>query len=112
MRKSATLNAKKGLRTDIKDLMSGFFAFKRNIIKELNINVIGYKILLEILIKTKGVSIKEMPHTFQDREQGSSKLGMKTIVDYLKLVWKLYRYGKPLEKQEKYSSIKLFSKAG
>ena len=111
MSKFATLIAKKGLGIDTKDPMSGFFAFKRNIIKELNIDAIGYKILLEILVKTKGVSIKEIPYTFQDRELGNSKLDMKTIIDYYKSVWKLYRYGKPLEKQEKRSSVKFLSKA-
>jgi len=111
MSKFATLIAKKGLGIDTKDPMSGFFAFNRNIIKELNIDAIGYKFLLEILVKTRGVSIKEIPYTFQDRELGSSKLGIKTILDYYKSVWKLYRYGKPLEKQEKRSSVKFFSKA-
>lgn len=109
--KFATLIAKKGLGINTKDPMSGFFAFKRNIIKGLNIDAIGYKILLEILVKTKGVSIKEIPYTFQDRKLGSSKLDMKTITDYYKSVWKLYRYGKPLEKQEKRSSVKFLSKA-
>ena len=112
MSKFATLIAKKGLGVNTKDPMSGFFAFKRSIIKELNFDAIGYKILLEILVKTKGVNIKEIPYTFQDREFGSSKLGFKTILDYYKSVWKLYRYGKPLEKQEKRSSVKFLSKAG
>ena len=110
--KSATLIAKKGLGIDTKDPMSGFFAFKRNIIKGLNIDAIGYKILLEILVKTKNVNIKEIPYTFQDREFGSSKLSSGTILDYCRSVWKLYRYGKPLEKQEKRSSVKFLYKAG
>jgi len=112
MSKFATLIAKKGLGIDTKDPMSGFFAFKRNIIKELNIDAIGYKFLLEILVKTKGVNIKEIPYTFQDRELGSSKISIKTIFDYYRSVWKLYRYGKPLEKQEKRSSVKFLYKAG
>jgi len=112
MSKFATLIAKKGLGVNTKDPMSGFFAFKRSIIKELNFDAIGYKILLEIIVKTKGVNIKEIPYTFQDRKFGSSKLGIKTILDYYKSVWKLYRYGKPLEKQEKRSSVKFLSKAG
>jgi dolichol-phosphate mannosyltransferase len=111
MSKFATLIAKKGLGIDTKDPMSGFFAFKRNIIKELNIDAIGYKFLLEILVKTKGVNIKEIPYTFQDRELGSSKLSIKTILDYYKSVWKLYRHGKPVETQEKRSSVKFLSKA-
>jgi len=112
MSKFATLIAKKGLGIDTKDPMSGFFAFKRNIIKGLNIDAIGYKILLEILVKTRDVNVKEIPYTFQDRELGSSKLTMKTIFDYYRSVWKLYRYGKPYEKQEKRSSVKFLYKAG
>ena len=112
MSKFATLIAKKGLGIDTKDPMSGFFAFKRNIIKGLNIDAIGYKILLEILVKTRDVNVKEIPYTFQDRELGSSKLNMKTIFDYYRSVWKLYRYGKPYEKQEKRSSVKFLYKAG
>ena len=112
MSRFATLIAKKGLGVNTKDPMSGFFAFKRSIIKELNFDAIGYKILLEIIVKTKGVNIKEIPYTFQDRKFGSSKLGIKTILDYYKSVWKLYRYGKPLEKQEKRASVKFLSKAG
>jgi len=111
MSKFATLIAKKGLGINTKDPMSGFFAFKKNIINGLNIDAIGYKILLEILVKTKDVTIKEVPYTFQDRKLGSSKLGIKTIFDYYKSVWKLYRYGKPLEEQEKRSSVKFLSKA-
>ena len=110
--KFATFIAKKGLGIDTKDPMSGFFAFKSNIIKGLNLDAIGYKILLEILVKTKNVSIKEIPYTFQDRELGSSKLSSKIIFDYCRSVWKLYRYGKPLEKQEKRSSVKFLYKAG
>ena len=112
MSKFATLIAKKGLGIDTKDPMSGFFAFKRSIIKGLNIDAIGYKILLEILVKTKDVTIKEIPYTFQNRELGSSKVSIKTIFDYYRSVWKLYRYGKPLEKQEKRSSVKFLYKAG
>ncbi|KER06461.1 Undecaprenyl-phosphate 4-deoxy-4-formamido-L-arabinose transferase protein [Marine Group I thaumarchaeote SCGC AAA799-E16] len=111
MSKFATLIAKKGLGIRTKDPMSGFFAFKRNVIDGLSIDAIGYKILLEILVKTKNVSIKEIPYTFQDRELGSSKLTIKTILEYYKSVLKLYRYGKPLENQEKRSSVKFLSKA-
>jgi len=91
--------------------MSGFFAFKKKILRDVKLDAIGYKMLLEILVKTKDVNIKEIPYTFQDREFGSSKLGIKTIFDYLRSVWKLYRYGKPLEIQEKRKSVKFFSKA-
>jgi dolichol-phosphate mannosyltransferase len=111
MSKIATLIAKKGLGVKTKDPMSGFFAFKKNIINELNFDALGYKILLEMLVKTKGVKVKEIPYTFKDRKFGSSKLDNIIIIDYLKSVFKLYKYGKITEKQEGRTSVRFFSKA-
>ncbi len=111
MSKVATIIAKKGLGVKIKDPMSGFFAFKKNIIKELNFDGLGYKILLEIIVKTKGVKIKEIPYTFENRQFGSSKLDSSTIIDYFKSVFKLYKYGKISEKQEGRTSVRFLSKA-
>ena len=109
--KVATKIAKKGLGVKQKDPMSGFFAFKRNIINGLKFDAIGYKMLLEILVKAKGANVKEIPYTFTDRKFGSSKLGFSTITDYTKAVWKLYRSGKNVANQEKRVSIKFLSKA-
>ncbi|WP_086908101.1 glycosyltransferase [Candidatus Nitrosomarinus catalina] len=111
MSKVATLIAKKGLGIKSHDPMSGFFAFKKNILDGLKFDALGYKMLLEILVKTKGVKIEEVPYTFVDRELGSSKLDSSTIFDYFKSVWKLYKYGKTVEKDEKRTSVKFLSKA-
>ena len=70
MSKIATVIAKKGLGIKIKDPMSGFFAFKKNIIKELNFDALGYKFLLEILVKTKGINVKEIPYCVENRKFG------------------------------------------
>ena len=111
MSKVATIIATKGLGVKTKDPMSGFFAFKKNIIKELNFDAIGYKLLLEIIVKTKGINIKEIPYTFENRQFGSSKLDSLTIFNYFKSVFKLYRYGKISEKQEGRASVRFLSKA-
>ena len=112
MSKLATLIAKKGLGVDLADPMSGFFAFKKTIIRGLKFDAIGYKMLLEILVKTKGVAVKEVPYTFTNRKLGSSKVTLSTAFDYAKSVYKLYRYGKSLQKKEKRSSVKFLSKVG
>ncbi len=109
--KIATKIAKKGLGVKADDPMSGFFAFKRNILSGLKFDAIGYKILLEILVKARGVNVKEIPYTFTDRKYGDSKLGISTILDYIKSVCKLYRFGESKEKHEKRPSVKFFSKA-
>jgi len=111
MSKIATMIAKKGLGVKTKDPMSGFFAFKKNIIKELNFDALGYKFLLEILVKTKGINIKEIPYTFENRKLGSSKLDGSTIIDYFKSVWKLYKNGKIKTSNEKRKSVSFLSKA-
>ncbi len=109
--KVATKIANKGLGVKEKDPMSGFFAFKRNIINGLKFDAIGYKMLLEILVKTKGAKVQEIPYTFTDRKLGSSKLGLSTIIDYTKAVLKLYRSGNNAANQEKRTSIRFLSKA-
>ncbi len=109
--KLATVIAKKGLGVSTLDPMSGFFAFKRSIIKGLKFDAIGFKMLLEILVKTKGVSVREIPYTFTDRQFGSSKVTLSTAIDYAKSVWRLYRFGKSERKQEKRPSVRFLSKA-
>lgn len=111
MSTAATKIAKKGLGIDTRDPMSGYFAFRRQIIDGLKFDAIGYKMLLEILVKTKGVSIQEVPYTFSNRTLGSSKLGVSTIFDYGKAIWKLYLYGKKENKKEKPPSAGFLSTA-
>jgi len=109
--KIATSIAKKGLGVQAADPMSGFFAFKRPIIKGLKFDAIGFKMLLEILVKTRGANVREIPYTFTDRKLGSSKVSLSTAYDYAKSVWKLYRYGKSTRKQEKRPSVRFLSQA-
>ena len=104
--------AKKGLGITASDPMSGFFAFKRHIINGLKFDAIGYKMLLEILVKTKGVYVKEIPFTFTNRQLGSSKLSIPIAIDYINSVWKLYRYGRSMKLQEPRASVNFLSKAG
>ena len=111
MSKVATKFAKKGLGIKTDDPMSGFFAFRRKIIEGLKFDAIGYKMLLEILVQTRDVKVQEIPYTFSDRRFGSSKLGASTILDNFKAVWKLYRYGKSVRKQETRTSVRFLSKA-
>lgn len=109
--KIGTIIAKKGLGIKQSDPMSGFFAFNKDVIKGINFDAIGYKLLLEMIVKAKGVSIKEIPYTFLDRQNGKSKLGIKTILEFGHAVWNLYRYGRREQKNEKRTSVRFVSKA-
>jgi dolichol-phosphate mannosyltransferase len=112
MSKGATKIAKYGLGIQVKDPMSGFFAFRRRIIEGVKFDAIGYKMLLEILVKAKGARVKEVPYTFTNRAAGASKLDASVMLDYVRAVWKLYRYGRSVARGEKRASVRFFSKAG
>jgi dolichol-phosphate mannosyltransferase len=112
--KGATKIAKASLKINgVRDPMSGFFLFKRQILKGVKFDTAGYKILLEMLVKAKGIRIKEIPYNFVNRKVGKSKLDTGVIFDYVKAVWRLYRYGRKSEKipPERRESILFVSKA-
>ena len=100
---------------NVRDPISGFFAFPRHIIENIRFDTYGYKLLLEILVKAQGVRVKEIPYTFIDRKSGESKLDNRVMLDYVKAVWYLYRYGRKSKlvtaKEEKRRSVLFLSKA-
>lgn len=109
--KIATKIAKRGLGVEQNDPMSGFFAFKKYLLDGLKFDGMGYKMLLELLVKTRGASVREIPYTFTDRRLGSSKLGPGTMLDFVRSVWRLYRYGKAMSRREPKASVRFVSKA-
>ena len=102
-------NISLGIQT--KDPMSGFFAFKKPIINGLKIDAIGYKLLLEILVKLKDVRIQEIPYTFQNRTDGSSKMDASTVIDYMYSIWRLYLHNRSITDEPR-KSIHFVSKVG
>ena len=71
---------------DVSDPVSGFFAVRKSVVVKAPLKPRGYKILLEVLGKGTWEKDKEIPFEFVDREIGSSKLKLKTIVDYAEQV--------------------------
>lgn len=86
---------------DVRDPISGFFAFPKHLLDRFSIRSNGYKMLLEILIKCKSSDfvVREIPYTFVDREKGKSKTDFGVILDYIQEIWYLYRYGRKRERQ-------------
>ena len=78
--------------TRVKDPMSGLLAFRRNVIEGRKLNVKGYKIGMEILVKGNIRKVVEVPFLFRNRRVGKSKLGMSEYWDYLYNLLKLYFY--------------------
>ena len=88
--KTATQFAR--ILTRVRDPMSGCFMFRKSILKIDDLRPIGYKILLEILVKCPYHSFVEIPYIFRNRFVGKSKLGSKVISQYLRHLLRLYTY--------------------
>ena len=73
----------------VKDPMSGFFALKKSALDGINFDLLGFKILLELLVKGECGRIAEVPYAFASRHNGDSKLTWKEYVNFLRLIWKL-----------------------
>ena len=64
--------------TNVKDPMAGFFAFPKRILRDLKtLNPLGFKIGLEILVKSSPKKTMEIPIRFKERLHGESKLSTK-----------------------------------
>lgn len=68
----------------VSDPMSGYFMFRRSCVQDLDLNPLGYKILIEILGRGRVRWISEVPYVFGERTQGGSKVTARVYVDYLR----------------------------
>jgi len=85
----ATEVARKMLRVEIADPMSGFFMVRRDRFEELapKLSVHGFKILLDLVATAHGsLRAVEIPYTFGARQHGESKLDSMVALDFLGLV--------------------------
>ncbi len=77
--------------TSVKDPMSGFFAVRRGVLESISDwYLIGYKVLLEILVKARSAKVVEIPIHFGVRHYGRSKLNWREVLLYLILITKLF----------------------
>ncbi|RLF16176.1 MAG: glycosyltransferase family 2 protein [Thermoprotei archaeon] len=96
--RAATLMAKLALPRvrGLRDLMSGFFMFKREVIEGVELRPRGFKVLLEILVKGRWSRAAEVPYLFKPRERGKSKLGARVMWNYVEQLLELSSY-RPLK---------------
>ena len=73
----------------VADPMSGFFAIRRSVIEDVNLDPQGYKILLEILGKGCYETVTEVPYCFTERERGESKLTVEEYQNFLEHIGQL-----------------------
>jgi dolichol-phosphate mannosyltransferase len=81
-------------RMPVKDGTGGFKCFRREVLESINLDAIhsnGYSFQIEMNFKAwkKGFRLVELPITFVDRVQGTSKMSKKIVREAVIIVWKL-----------------------
>lgn len=77
------------------DPTSGFMAVRRNLLRDLKLDPVGWKIVLEIVVKADSARLVEIPIVFKNREQGESKLGFGQQLDYVRHLFRLHKHRRP-----------------
>ncbi len=89
MSRFATHLSRLVIKQDLSDPMSGFFAFRGDVLNPAvrNLSNLGFKILLDLLASSpRPLRLKEVPYEFRNRHAGESKLDSQAMWDYLMLL--------------------------
>jgi len=77
--------------TGITDPLVGYFLVRRSVVQACQLRPIGYKILLDVLIRSHWETVSEVPYCFEARQHGESKASFAQGLQFLEhlrtLVW-------------------------
>jgi hypothetical protein len=66
------------------DPLSGFFLIRRSVIEGRTLEPMGYKILLEVLVRGRWSQVSDVPYSFHSRNAGVSKATMREGRQFLR----------------------------
>jgi dolichol-phosphate mannosyltransferase len=75
--------------TRVSDPLSGYYLFRRDVIAGIELHPLGYKTLIEILVRGRVNRIRECPYTMRRRALGRSKFGPRDTQRYVVQLLKL-----------------------
>jgi len=92
--KGGSLYSRLILGVGVRDLTSGYKAFQRAALSAViagNVVSNGYSFQIEMTYRALrlGLSVKEVPIVFVDRQVGASKMDRKIVLEAVTTVWKL-----------------------
>lgn len=103
--RGGSLYARAILFSPYHDLTSGFKAFRREVLEEVDIDGIrsnGYSFQIEVTHRAHqmGFKVVETPIIFNDRKLGTSKMNGRIVAEAMLMVWKL-RFSKRARRKAK-----------
>lgn len=78
-----------GVLGQVSDPMTGFFVIRRSAIQDVPLAPCGYKILVELLVRSRVQKIVEVGYVFRSRQRDESKASAKVFVDYVQHLFRL-----------------------
>jgi dolichol-phosphate mannosyltransferase len=78
--------------TPVRDATSGFFLMRRDRARDVTISAGGFKICLELLIRSEPRLVIEVPYVFTGRTAGESKMNWREAAGYLQQLRDLHAY--------------------
>jgi dolichol-phosphate mannosyltransferase len=92
--KGGSLYSRVVLGLPVRDLTSGYKAFSRRALEEIDLRAVhsnGYSFQIEMTYRAlrRGMRVKEVPIVFVDRTHGRSKMSRGVFVEAVGMVWKL-----------------------
>ena len=78
--------------TPVRDATSGFFLIRRQVIDGVGISAGGFKICLELLVRSRPSLVVEVPYVFLNRTVGESKMTGREALGYVRQLRDLYRH--------------------
>ncbi|MER5179140.1 glycosyltransferase [Streptomyces sp. NPDC002896] len=75
----------------VSDPLSGLFAFRKDAIDPGRLNPVGFKILLEILVRHPAARVAEVAYSFAPREAGRSKASLREGLAFVRHLGRLRR---------------------
>lgn len=78
-----------GVLGKISDPMSGYFMMKRSAVANVELDPLGYKILIEMVARANIEWIDEVGYVFRERVEGASKVTWRLYIDYLRHLLRL-----------------------
>lgn len=76
----------------ISDCTGGYFGINRSVIANVVFDPVGWKILMEVLVKGKYGKVHEIPYHFEARDAGKSKMSFREQYNYLVHIFRLARH--------------------
>jgi dolichol-phosphate mannosyltransferase len=78
--------------TPVRDAMSGFFLIRRSHLNGFHTSVSGFKIGLELFVRSRPRRLADVGYVFVGRTLGASKMSVNEATGFLLQLWRLYRH--------------------